>query len=256
LAVDSEVCYVAEVRDNCPASAGGPRPVAGVPVCFTVNGTTGNNQQRTLVTGADGRTAPFCFTPLFPGTDTVTAVIDFNGDCVADSGTTGATETITIGVPATDRGCSVTGRGFIEVGLPFAGFPVPGQFNLDVKAKTNGTPAGRATLTAPSVGRTGVFKANTIRVDSLACFANSQGLTARIFGQARTSDFGTVPVRIDATDNGTPGVPNDAIVFTFLQTDGSLVVVGGNLGFTRNSKGAKASDDIKIRNGVARPGQR
>jgi hypothetical protein len=259
LAVGSQVCYTALVLDNCPAAAGGPQPVAGVPVCFTVNGTTGNNQQVTLVTGADGTTPPFCFTPVFPGTDTVTAVIDFNGDCIADAGTTGATETVTIGIPGTDAGTSITGQGYVDasglLGGPIPGAPVAGQFNIDFKVKRNGAPAGRFNFVVPRVGRTGIFKAQSTSVTSLDAFETASGRSAIVFGTAKTSEFGTVPFRLDLSDNGTPGVPNDRFVVTFLLPSGDLVVGGGSLGFTRNSKGARVSDDIKIRFGTSRPGQ-
>ena len=55
---------------------------------------------------------------------------------------------------------------------------------------------------------------------------------------------------LNAFDGGTPGIPNDSITMTLLDTVGGVAVgpFGGPLGFGRGATHPK--DDIKIRSGI------
>jgi hypothetical protein len=259
----SEICYTAVVLDNCPASEGGPRRVAGVPVCFSVVGTTGNTGTFTVTTNANGE-AVHCLTPLFPGTITVTAVIDFNGDCLADAGTTGATDNVTVPAPAPiGVGCFIAGRGKVDASnAVFGTEPVIAQFTVDISPKRNGTHRGSITATVPGGGSRNGRRVNvslrSTSITSVGCSEGAIGRVAVVFGTATVKGLedsglsGVLPFRADLLDAGTPGVPNDRFVITLLDPATGLPVgpVGGNLGFAR---GAAPKDDIKIRVGPRVP---
>lgn len=261
ISVGQQVCYTAVVRDNCDE----PRLVAGVPVCFTVVSTTGNNTLAEgvhVVTNANGE-AQYCLTPLFPGTVTVTAVIDFNGDCVADTGTTGATLNLTVQAPApNDAGIYITGQGKVDAAAPvFNNAPAIAQFTLDISPKSNGSFKGKVNVLVPGAGtlpngkKTSV-KITSTRIDSVTMTDSANGRAVVIFGMVKVSGLsaaglnGTRPFRADALDAGTPGIPNDIFTLTLLDTAGGVTVgpVGGHLGFGRGATNPK--DDIKIRTGI------
>jgi hypothetical protein len=268
--VGQEVCYTATVRDNCPE----PKRVAGVPVCFEVLGTTGNNTPGagnngggstgpgqggprgvTVITDANGE-ARYCFTPVFPGTVTVTAVIDFNGDCVADAGTTSATSNLTVPSPVQlGPGCYATGRGKVDVADPLFGTsPVPATFQFDVTPKRNNAFKGKVSFVVPAagVGRRGNIKLSSTRIESMLCTEDATGVSAVIFGVGRITGHpevtGTVRFRVDALDAGTAGIPGDRFTLTLLTPLGDILAgpVGGSLQFGRGLN----RDDIKIRKGT------
>lgn len=261
-----QICYTAVVTDDCPADLGGPRRLSGIQVCFKVEGTTGNDGQTFAITNANGE-AVFCLTPVFPGTLTVTAVIDQNGDCAADDGTTGGTNNVTVPAPVPNStGTYVTGQGKVDVSDPIFGtIPVIAQFTLDIAPKANGTFKGKVNVLVPSGGTlpngkgTNV-KINSTRIDSVTVTDVQGGRRAVIFGVAKVTGLagaglnGTRPFRADVFDGGTPGIPNDSITLTLLDTVGGVAVgpVGGNLGFGRGGNHLKdiTRDDIKIRSGV------
>jgi len=261
ISVGQQVCYTAVVRDNCSE----PRLAPGVPVCFTVVSTTGNNTVAAgvhVTTDANGA-ALYCLTPNFPGTVTVTAVIDFDGDCVADTGTTGATLNLTVQAPAPNNtGIYITGQGKVDATDPvFGTAPAIAQFSLDISPKPNGSFKGKVNVLIPSAGtlsngkRTSV-KINSTRIDSVTMTDTPDGHAAVIFGMVKVSGMnvaglnGTRPFRLDALDAGTPGIPNDTFILTFLDTVAGMTVgpLGGHLGFGRGATSPK--DDIKIRSGI------
>jgi hypothetical protein len=256
IAVDQEVCFTAVVRDNCPD----PRLVSGVPVCFTVVSSTGNDTAAAgvhVTTDANGE-ARYCLSPKFPGTVTVTAVIDFNGDCVADAGTSGATMNLTVAAPVQiGPGCFATGRGKVNVADPlFGATPLPATFNFDVSPKRNGTFNGALSFVTPATGirRRGNITVRSTRIESMLCTEGPIGLSAVIFGSAKVTGHpdvtGKVRFRVDALDAGTPGGPNDRFIITLLTPTGGILAgpVGGSLIFGRG--GARPQDDIKIRLGT------
>ncbi|MCC2668709.1 MAG: Bacterial Ig-like domain (group 1), partial [Armatimonadetes bacterium] len=259
-----EICYTAVVFDNGPADEGGPRRVPGVPVLFTVTGTTGNSGVFTVVTNANGE-AVHCLTPRFPGTITVTAGIDLNGDGVVDAGTTPDTDNVTVPAPVqVGPGCFISGRGKVNVSDPlFGNLPVLGSFTVDVSPKRNGTFKGSISLTVPNAGTTGGRRTNIVirstRLESMSCSEDATGRRAVLFGRATVKGMstqglsGTVPFRVDVLDAGTPGVPNDQFVLTLLNTatDSPVGPLGGNLAAERGRRNPK--DDIKVRLGASIP---
>ena len=255
-----EICYTALVLDNCPASEGGPRPVPGVQVVFTVSGETGNSGVFLATTDANGE-ATYCLTPRFPGTLTVSAGIDADGDGVADSGLTVATDTVTVPAPVqVGAACFVSGQGRVNVNNPaFGNIPVIGQFNMDISPRSNGKFRGTMTFTVTGAGTARGKRANiqirSTRIDSMACVEGDTGRTGVIFGQASVKGMGpqgltgTVPFRVDALDAGNPGAPGDRFVLTFLNPTTNLPVgpIGGNLVI----EGRRApKDDVRVRVGV------
>jgi hypothetical protein len=200
---------------------------------------------------------------VFPGTITVTAVIDQNGDCIADTGTTGGTDNVTVPAPVPNgSGTYITGQGKVDGSDPvFGTAPVIAQFTLDISPKANGSFKGKLNILVPGAGtlpngkKTSV-KINSTRIDSLTVTDTINGRRALIFGVVKVSGLadaglnGTRPFRADVFDGGTPGIPNDSITFTLLDTAGGVAVgpVGGPLGFGRGASHPK--DDIKIRSGI------
>lgn len=260
----TEICYTAVVLDNCPPEQGGPNRVPGVQVCFDVVGTTGNAGQFLGTTNANGE-AQLCFTPLFPGTITVIAVIDQDGDCVADAGTTpSAPNNVTVPAPAPiGVGCFIAGRGKVDASDPIFGTePVIAQFTIDVSPKRNGGFNGKVTATVPGGGSRNGRRVNvsflSTSITSVECSEGAIGKVAVVFGTARIKGLedaglsGVVPFRADVLDAGTPGVPNDRFTLTLLDPITTLPLgpVGGNLGFAR---GKAPKDDIKIRVGPRVP---
>jgi len=257
-----QICYTAVVFDNCPAENGGPRRLSGIQVCFNVVGTTGNDGQFFATTNANGE-AVFCLTPVFPGTLTVTAAIDQNGDCIADAGTTTGTDNVTVPAPVPNgSGTYITGQGKVDGSDPvFGTAPVIAQFSLDISPKANGTFKGKVNVLIPGAGtlpngKLTNVKINTTRIESVTVTDTEQGRRGLIFGVVKISGLsaaglnGTHRFRADAFDGGTPGIPNDSITMTILDEAGGVAIgpFGGTLGFGRGATNPK--DDIKIRSGI------
>jgi len=248
LAVGSEICYTAVVFDNCPPSEGGPRRVPGVSVVFRVTGETGNNEldNTTVITDANGE-ARLCLTPLFPGTLMVSAAIDLNGDGVGDTGTTGATDTVTIPAPTQDGpACFISGRGTVEVS-EFRDRPsvVLGNFTVDVSPKRNGKLNGRVTFQIPSER----FKVQSSKITSMGCSEGPSGKEVVIFGTARVQGIGLVQFRVDALDAGAPGAPGDRFVMTLMDGAGALHGPwGGNLEAGGRGRGNRGDISVRIGN--------
>jgi hypothetical protein len=227
-----------------------------------VVGTTGNDGQFFATTNANGE-AVFCLTPVFPGTLTVTAAIDQNGDCVADPGTTSATDNVTVPAPVPNNtGTYITGQGKVDGTDPvFGTVPVIAQFTLDISPKANGGFKGKVNILVPNGGtlpngKSTSVKINSTRIDSVTVTDTEQGRRGLIFGVAKVSGLsaaglnGTHRFRVDAFDGGTPGIPNDSFTLTLLDQAGGVAVgpAGGPLGFGRGASHPK--DDIKIRSGI------
>jgi hypothetical protein len=229
-----------------------------------VVGTTGNAGNFLVTTDENGE-AEHCLTPLFPGTITVIAVIDQNGDCVADLGTTpSAPNNVTVPAPAPiGVGCFIAGRGKVDASDPvFGTAPVIAQFSIDISPKRNGSYKGTVVSTIPNGGsrngRTTNVMFRSTAITSVECSEGAIGRVAVVFGTAQVKGLedagisGVLPFRADILDAGTPGVPNDRFTITLLDPITTLPVgpVGGNLGFAR---GRAPKDDIKIRVGPRVP---
>ncbi|HTE19502.1 MAG TPA: hypothetical protein VK689_14125, partial [Armatimonadota bacterium] len=244
-----QICQTALVTDQ----AG--RPLAGVPVTFTISGNTGNNgttQDPTTPGGApvsgpvltdQNGIAQFCFTPLFPGTNTVT---------ISVPGVANQTNTVTT-LAAGTPGAHVSGNGVVNTAPANATGPIPGFFSLSVRGRANGRARGTVSFVVPATGSQGIFRLNSSQITSVTVQDNPGNRSAVILGTGRSNTFGRVQFRIDAVDGGFPGVPNDSFRITLLVGGGAAQVVGpvgGNLSFTRTPDLTR-SHDIRIQVGAA-----
>ena len=105
--VDSQHCVTATVRD----AFGNATP--GITVRFSVGPTTFRTlSSGSAATGAAG-TATFCYTSALPGSDTISAFADSNGNGSQNAGEPGDTAAKTWVLPQSTPGCKVTYGGRI-----------------------------------------------------------------------------------------------------------------------------------------------
>lgn len=235
--LDAEQCFVATVRDQCD------RPLPGQTVYINVNGTTGNNQTVSAESDANGQ-AKLCFTPLFPGTNTILAWVDLNGNAQADPGEPVDTANQTVMAPPTTIGGAVNGGGLIS--------PIPitnsanevGQFFIDANGKRNGAVAGTVSFSSQNP----VFTMRSTKLTGMTISEGAEGRRAIILGICKTNRFGKVSFRVDTLDAGTPGVPNDQFFITFLTANGP-VTIGSNLRVARG-RTIRVVNDVKVRVGI------
>lgn len=295
-------CFRATVLDNCG------NPVIGTIVTFSIEGNTGGqivgqgfniiNQNTIQVVTNDQGQAEFCYVPQFPGEDVVTASVEdaefgivFSNDVFVE-----------VDAPFNTGNAVVTGSGYVDLAEVLAGLlpgptGVPSFFSLDVKNGRNNRTVGSVNTTlgvALPIGKGGRWVGGTVNLRSIrlgvfnglggliAGQATTGGKRAIIFGTARVQIqagrtrfvLNNVPFRVDALDNGNPGVPNDRFQLTLLidtlvsggpkslgravrdagtvpvPSDVFTLTFGGNLDFAR-TRGVK--NNIDIRNGFIVP---
>lgn len=185
--VDSQHCVVATVRDG----AGNP-PSPSVTVRFNVQGAV--NTSGAAATNASGQ-ATFCYTgPGLPGSDTITAYADTDGDSTRDADEPADSAVKQWVVPGAGRGCKVTGGGRITAAngdrATFEGNAQPGT-----------PPKGDEQY--QDLGPTTSLTFRSLRIDSIVCSADRT--RASIFGTARVNGQSSFDFRIDARDAGEPG---------------------------------------------------
>lgn len=238
VAIDSEICYTALVRDQCS------RPLPGQTVIFDLTGTTGNTQKVTLTTDDAGQ-ARLCFTPRFPGTDTILVWAELNGNAQRDPGEPMATANITILAPVSTAGGAVAGSGSVSA-LPLT--PVPGEsgtFFIDATAKRNGSVKGTTSFSVPVPN----FLMKNTKLTGLTISESSLGRSAVIFGLTTVQRLGgRIRFRVDVLDAGTPGVPNDQYFITYLTPTGA-VTAGSNLRYQRFGP-IRLHNDVLVRVGL------
>lgn len=236
--IDSELCYTALVRDQCS------RPLPGQSVIFDLAGTTGNNQKVALTTDAAGE-ARLCFTPKFPGTDTLLVWADLNGNQQREQGEPMATQNVTILAPVSTVGGAVAGSGSVSA-VPLT--PVPGEsatFFIDATAKRNGSVRGTTSFNVALPN----FLMKKTKLTSLSISESSEGRRAVIFGMTTVKRLGgRIRFRVDVLDAGTPGVPNDQYFITYLTPTGA-VTAGSNLRYQRFSP-TRLHNDVLVRVGL------
>ncbi len=173
----TEHCVTATVTDAFG------NPIAGVTVSFTVSGA--NTATGTATTNASG-VATFCYTGVFPGTDTIVA------EALA-------------GLHPRD---SASKRW--ETGTSTAGCKITGGGRLTALNGDKATFGGNAFGSGPSGqeeyqdhGAAADLNVHSLTVDAVICSAD--GTSASIFGTASINGAGTFAFRIDVTDLGEPG---------------------------------------------------
>lgn len=256
----SQQCFRVTVTDGCGD------PFANQTVTFHVNGTTGNNQDVDVLLDNAG-VGEFCFTPVFPGSDEIFVTAD-NGLQTFVSNTIDLDFTV---APNT-RNASVTGAGVTDAAEAAGPTGLFSFFSVDVKNLRNGRTQGSVNGTLPVLG---AITLRSLKMTNLvAGQGQPDGKRALAFGTAKLivqvggpgNGIRTVQapvlIRVDALDNGLPGVPNDRFEVTFLvdqrQKAGRNAVAGGVLPggtFTaggnveHGNNGAKG--DIRIVTGLA-----
>jgi hypothetical protein len=226
----SQQCFRVTVTDGCGD------PFANQTVQVSINGNTGNNSSFPLLLDNAG-VGEFCFTPVFPGSDSV-QVSAFNGIQTFFSNIINLDFT----VGSNTGNASVTGAGATDAAEAAGPVGIFSFFSLDVKNLRNGRTQGSVNGTLPLAG------AATLRSLKMTNLIAGQGLPdgkkALAFGTAKLivqiggpgSGIRTVQapvfIRVDALDNGLPGVPNDRFEITFLvdtrkEAGRKAVVLGG-----------------------------
>lgn len=176
--VGSQHCVTATVKDAFG------NPVPGVPVTFTVTGSTSTGG--TVTTGPAG-TAQFCYTgPALPGADVITATAQ-SGSHPSDTATKAWV------IPGSTAGCKVTGGGRITAA------------NGD-----KATFGGNANGTGPSGeeeyqdhGAAADINVHSLTITAVTCSADRT--SASIFGTATINGGGSYNFRIDVRDLDEPG---------------------------------------------------
>jgi len=232
--IDEEMCFTATVTDQCG------RPLPGQTVYFDLQGTTGDNRKLAVETDAAGQ-ARLCFEPTFPGTDTILVWAELNGNAQRDPGEPMATENVTVLAPASSPRGAVAGSGAVP-GAPFTVVKgESGTFFVDAMAKKNGAVRGSVTFNVA----TPRFSMRSKKLTGLTIKEDEHGRSAIIFGVTKMKKLGgKIRFRVDVLDAGSPGVPNDRFVITFLTPTGN-VVSGGNLRHLRT--GIRVQNDVLVR---------
>ena len=206
--VGSSHCVTATLRD----AQGDPLPVV-MPVVFATSGAT--STAGTVPTDGGTGTATYCYDgPALPGTDTITAFADTDGDTTQDEGEPGASVVFTWTAPLSSDGCKVTLGGHVT-DLSFGG-------NLRVR---NGAPIGNLVVQEHSEdGR----EFRVLSVSSLSCVPATGAVVA--IGTLSIDGGAPQPFRLDVTDAGEPG---DADLFRLRVTgaldNGAQTLEGGNI---------------------------
>lgn len=210
--VDAPHCVTATVKD----SFGNPTP--GIDVDFSVSPTTFRTPPSGVAaTNASGE-ATFCYTSALPGSDTITAFADTNGDSTQNGSEPSDTAAKTWVVPASTAGCKVTGGNKITAD------------NGD-KATFGGNAKGSGPSGEEEYQDHGpAANLNVHSIDILAVSCSADHTKASIFGTATINGSGSFVFRIDVQDKGEPG-KNDTfrIRLSTGYDSGEHVIDGGNV---------------------------
>jgi hypothetical protein len=257
--------------ENCTVS---PRslPASGGTVNFSINAT--DNVGVTLVqaiisSGSNGATAA--------GGTVVTLTRKgksdtFTGSLSVPPNTTGSTQTFSVLYTAQDAagnstqepcgtfqvradgggggGGSVVGSGVVDASELAPG--AVGLFSIRVSARAGRRPTGGVNFTVTGLGRR-VFRAQSVRLESLEVFQDAQGLVAVVTGTMRVTGIGVVAFTVEALDGRDPGVPGDVFFLTLSDVSdvrtrgkgGSLTLGGGLL--AEHDRSARLRDNIRIK---------
>ena len=198
--VGTQHCVTATVRDQHGNAS------EGVAVWFAVSGSSDTSGGSP--TDAEGR-AQFCYDgPAFPGSDTIAAYADTDGDATQDEGEPSDSATKDWVLAAGSGSCKVTGGGTIvtEAG-DRATFAVGGGTYVDH-------------------GPAQPLRLKSLRELVVICDGNR----VTIYGEARVEGQGTRLYRLELTDWGEPGRPDTySILLDTGYASGERPLTGGNV---------------------------
>jgi len=189
--VGEQHCVTATVRDF------GGTPVPGVTVRFSVPTATATHAtpaSGSAVTDANGQ-AQFCFTASLPGTDTIHAYADTNGNSVQNPGEPFADATKTWTLPPGTSFCAVK---IENKGSIIAANGDVATFDGKAELASNGTVKGSEAY--QDLGPVAPRKVKSIRLLATTCSPDHR--SASIFGTAKIDGSGEYSFRIDVTDSG------------------------------------------------------
>jgi hypothetical protein len=149
-----------------------------------------------------------------------------------------------------DGGGSVVGSGLVDASELAPG--AVGLFSIRVSARAGRRPTGGVNFTVTGLGRR-VFRAHSVRLDSLEVEQSPQGPVAFVTGTMRVTGFGVVGFAVEALDGRDPGVPGDVFFLTLSDVSdvrargkgGSLTLGGGLL--AEDERSARLRDNIRVK---------
>jgi hypothetical protein len=209
--VDEEHCVTATVVDELG------QPTPGITVVFTVTGSV--NTSGSAITNDAGQ-AVFCYTgPALPGSDTITAFADTNGNGTQDPGEPGDTASKEWVAPPTTPDCKVTyGGSILAANADKATFGGNAQVTKELKGQEEYQDHGPAES----------MNVHSLTVDALSC--SDDGTMASIFGQASIDGVGNFGYRIDLEDLGEPGTSDSYRIRLSTGYDSGMQTLdGGNV---------------------------
>ncbi len=209
--VDEQHCVTATVKDQF----GNATP--NIIVRFSVSPTTFRTPSSGSATTNAAGQAQFCYTSALPGTDTISAYADTNGNNVQNTGEPGDTATKTWVIPQSTEGCKVTYGGHIT-----AANGDPASFGGNAKAPAKGQEQFQ------DHGPAADMNVHSIDVQAVVC--SRDGTSASIFGTATIDGAGSFDYRIDLQDLGEPGTSDTYRLRLSNGYDtGEQVLDGGNV---------------------------
>jgi hypothetical protein len=207
--VDAQHCVTASVEDQFA------NPTPGITVRFSVTGSVATSGSDTTDVNGD---AEFCYTgPALPGSDSISAYADTNGNSVQGPGEPGDTATKEWVIPQSTPGCKVTYGGRIE-----ASNGDKATFGGNAQAPTKGQEQYQDHGSAVNL--------NVHSIDVQAVTCSVDGTQASIFGEATVNGSGTFDYRIDLEDHGEPGTSDTyRITLSSGYDSGEQVLESGNV---------------------------
>jgi hypothetical protein len=212
--VGAQHCVTATVEDQF----GQPSP--DIVVRFSVTGSVSKTDSGK--TDAAGL-AKLCYTgPELPGSDSISAFADTDGDGNKASDEPAGNASKEWVLPASTPSCTVITGGNVT-----AANGDKAEFSGNVATSATGSPAGHQKYQYH--GSQGVTQIRDVRVLGILC--DPDGAHATVFGKASVDGAGSFFFRIDAGDGGTPGPGHDTyrILVGNGYDSGVRTIEGGNV---------------------------
>jgi len=206
----------------------GGQPCAGVTVRFEVPTSVTTNaspSSGSAVTDANGQ-AQFTYSAAVPGTDTIHAFADFNGDGSQNSPPEPSADATKVWIlPPSTEFCDVR---VVNGGWLYADNGDRASFGGAAKADGEGGVQGQEEY--QDHGPADPRNVHSIELTATTCTTDAEPQTATIFGRATVDGAGDVIFRIDVTD-GNQGGSNDTygIIMSDGYASGQQPLEGGNV---------------------------